>query len=360
MTARANKLTNRARSSDPGGAPVTPTHPGDVVRVFVKALERLGYHTESLLASAGVRRSDLADPDARIACSATGAIFAAAMKERPLKNFAVRLAAETPMGAFPLVDYLVITSETVGSGLKQLARYLRLTGAPYALCPREDENPIRVLYDSPQNTFTMEFAVTLAVLHLREETEGHLNITSVNFSHSPDDPAEIEQVLGCPVHTNSSWNGFTLPREAWELPLRRRDPVLRSVLEQHAAGIAARIPETDTLALEVRHVLASRIAKGDTEIQSVARALATSTRSLQRRLAGAGLSYQQLLDLTRRDAAGEYLNNPTLSIGEVAYLLGYSEPAAFHRAFKRWNGMTPQSFRDQRRNDRALSEFPAQ
>jgi AraC-like DNA-binding protein len=89
------------------------------------------------------------------------------------------------------------------------------------------------------------------------------------------------------------------------------------------------------------------MAEGDVQIETVARALATSTRSLQRRLAEAGISYQQLLDNTRRDAADEYLADPRLSIGEVAYLLGYSEPAAFHRAFKRWNGITPQSFRKQ-------------
>jgi len=75
--------------------------------------------------------------------------------------------------------------------------------------------------------------------------------------------------------------------------------------------------------------------------------LATSARSLQRKLAAAGTSFQELLDTTRRDAAARYLEDRTLSVGEVAYLLGYSEPAAFHRAFKRWNGITPLEFRRQ-------------
>jgi transcriptional regulator GlxA family with amidase domain len=73
--------------------------------------------------------------------------------------------------------------------------------------------------------------------------------------------------------------------------------------------------------------------EGETRIEDAARALATSKRSLQRHLAEAGLSFQLLVDEIRRDAADEYLADPALSVAEVAYLLGYSEAAAFHRAF---------------------------
>ncbi len=270
------------------------------------------------------------------------------MKQRPIRNLAFRLAAETPIGAFPVLDYLVITAETVGAGVKQLSRYLRLCEAPYAVGAREDEDPIRVLVERPLTPFVAEFAVTIMVLHLRGETDEHFHISSVSLSHTPDDVREVETLLGCAVRCKATWNGFQLPRESWVVPMRRRDPVLRRVLEQHAADIDARIPKTDGLTSQVRRVLATHLQEGDTQIQSVARALATSARSLQRRLAETGVSYQQLLDLTRREAAGEYLSNTSLSIGEVAYLLGYSEPAAFHRAFKRWNGRTPQSFRAQR------------
>src|SRR5262249_11670631 len=93
-----------------------------------------------------------------------------------------------------------------------------------------------------------------------------------------------------------------------------------------------------------------KMAKGDVQIESVARALATSTRSLQRRLSDAGVRYQELLESARREAAERYLQVASLSIGEVAYLLGYSEPGAFHRALKRWTGLGPQEFRKRRRS----------
>lgn len=80
-------------------------------------------------------------------------------------------------------------------------------------------------------------------------------------------------------------------------------------------------------------------------IAVVARRLAMTPRTLQRRLARAGTSFESLCDHARKQAARTYLADTTLSIAEVTYLLGYSEPTAFHRAFRRWHGTTPQAFR---------------
>jgi AraC-like DNA-binding protein len=156
-------------------------------------------------------------------------------------------------------------------------------------------------------------------------------------------------MFGCPVYANRSWAGLALPRETVQIPLKRRDPVLRGMLERQADTVATGMPEIGGVALEVRHALMARLTKGQIDIDVIARDLGTSSRTLQRRLSAAGLSYQQLLDGVRREIADRYLATTSLSIGEVAYLLGYSEPAAFHRAFKRWHDLTPQGFRDHRR-----------
>ena len=336
MAERANPLTKRASGED---------QPANTLRVFLDSLARLGYDRTALLAAAGLNNANLEDPDARIPCHALEATLKAACQQRPLRNLAMRLAAETPLGAFPLIDYLVLTSDSVGQGLKQLARYYRLAEAPYSLEFREDEESVSVLYSGPANAFALEYGVALSLLHLRKETEQKFSVAYVSFSHRPDDVEEMQRFLGCPVHSEALWNGFALPLEAWRLPLRRRDPILRSMLEQQADKIAAPLAVADPIVIDVRRVLARRLAKGEIQIEGVARALLTSTRSLQRRLATAGVSYQQVVDGARQEAADRYLSNSTLSIGEIAYLLGYSEPAAFHRAFRRWKGITPQGFR---------------
>jgi AraC-like DNA-binding protein len=95
-------------------------------------------------------------------------------------------------------------------------------------------------------------------------------------------------------------------------------------------------------------------------IDAVARDLGMSARTLQRRLSAVGLSYQEILESSRRETAEKCITQSALSIAEVAYMFGYSEPAAFHRAFKRWTGVTPQAFRRHQRQDAIRAESPRQ
>jgi AraC-like DNA-binding protein len=356
MTARADRLTNRAKTPDQVVA-VRSSYPASSARVFFDALERLNFCMEPLLVQAGIGRADLDDPDARIPRAVWDPMFRRALEQRRITNVGMRMATVTPLGAFPLIDYVIATSQNVGEGLTRLARYLRLAEARSVPCLREDEEPIRVLLERCQSSVSAEFTVTLNLLHFREETGGRLRGAYASFCHTPDDITEMEQVLGCPVHAGASWNGWALSREMSQLPLRRRDPTLGRLLQQHADEALARLPAMDGIALEVRRALASRIGGGDARIRAIARDLAMSVRSLQRRLAVAGISYQQLLDRARKDVAERHLTSSKLSIGEVASLLGYSEPAAFNRAFARWHNETPRAFR-QRQRESVFSSNP--
>jgi AraC-like DNA-binding protein len=104
---------------------------------------------------------------------------------------------------------------------------------------------------------------------------------------------------------------------------------------------SSRIPNP----IVVLSALAGRIPRGNTTLAAVARSLGSSPRSLQRRLKEEGTSYQEVLDEVRREAAQRYLGSSALSCSEMGYLLGFSEPAAFTRALKRWRGTTPIEFR---------------
>jgi len=153
--------------------------------------------------------------------------------------FYVALARVTPIGPYPLLDYLVLTSETVGAGVKQLERYHRIIGDPVDLHVREQMDTVRIEMAPAAGPFNIEFTSSLMVLHFKHETDGGFAPTRVVFQHAVDDPGAYERALGCPVGPQGSWNGISMSPDAWRLPLRRRDPVLRRLLETQANDILA-------------------------------------------------------------------------------------------------------------------------
>ena len=163
----------------------------------------------------------------------------------------------------------------------------------------------------------IEYSLTLNVLHLRKETDERARFACVSFTHRPDDVSEIEAVLGCPVRWGAPWAGLAVPRDAWRVPLRRRDPVLRSLLEAQVETMPVPGPGPDRVVLDLRRVLASRLPRGEMAIDVVARALGMSARTLQRRLSAAGSSYQQVLDSSRHEMAERCLTGSSLSVAEI-------------------------------------------
>jgi len=335
--------------STPADAAPTEVHAQQEVRGMLSALESLGFDLDALLAAAGLRRRDVVDPDAYLSPAACATVFLRAQEERRVKNLALHVAGRTPIGANPLLDYLIVCSDSVGQGIERLSRYLRLVNAGVRMGVLDDaEDPVRVVIEAG-SAFETELSVSLSVLRFRQEAEGTFAAAFASFAHDPDDEEEYRRLLGCPVRTRASWSGWALAKAMMARPLRRRDPALRKWLDRQAAGLLARLPSKGTVEDDVTRALSAQMTSGEVELEVVARRLATTPRTLQRRLAQAGTSFESLRDGARRQAAAAYLADTALSIGEIGYLLGYSEPAAFHRAFKRWHGTTPQAFRAGRR-----------
>jgi AraC-like DNA-binding protein len=206
----------------------------------------------------------------------------------------------------------------------------------------------RLLVNAADNPFIAQFQTSIAVHHLREETNGALRVSHVSLVDPPDDSRDLERLLGVRVHAPAAWNGVEFPRAATRLPLRRRDPCCDASRGTRGERRSATIALTRVDRRAVRSVVVTRLARGLPDVDAVARHLAIAPRTLQRRLAAEGVSYQQVVDDVRRDAAERLLADPSLAVSQIGYLLGFSEPSAFHRAFKRWHDVTPQEYRQRR------------
>jgi len=166
------------------------------------------------------------------------------------------------------------------------------------------------------------------------------------FRHPPPtDPAAFIPVLGTAPEFNAEFDGFEVPRELLERPLALANAALRAYFDRQCKEAAARFEADQALTGKVRRHIIEGMNGQLPSMQAVARAVGLSVRSLHRALESEGTTYNDLVDEVRQEFSQRYLARPSLSIGEVSYLVGFSDTSAFFKAFKRWTGRKPGEYR---------------
>jgi len=168
----------------------------------------------------------------------------------------------------------------------------------------------------------------------------------VHFQHEAPEYADVyEELFGCPARFGCSHNALVIPAAGLEVPLPGADPALHRVLCNHADDLMGRLPERRVLSADVRGHIVANLRNGAPSLRALSTALSISERTLRRRLADEGHSVSSLLEGVRRDEAARLLTQTHTSVSEVAFALGFAQPPAFHRAFRRWYGMAPLDYR---------------
>lgn len=182
----------------------------------------------------------------------------------------------------------------------------------------------------------------------REVSTDPLEPLAVFFKHpAPQTTALHERFFGCPVHFDSDRDALLMSEAALDAPNRVGEASISKFFDTHLEGELAQLDDDDALPQRVQIQVAQALSEGIPKISDVARQLGMSGRTLQRRLSEQGYSFQNLVDEARRRLAERLLRQSKYSLAEIAYLTGFSEQSAFNRAFKRWAGQTPRSYRIQ-------------
>jgi AraC-like DNA-binding protein len=147
------------------------------------------------------------------------------------------------------------------------------------------------------------------------------------------------------VSFGQSQNALVMPAASLDLPMIKSDPALKTMLERVAGDMLQRLPSADTLTSHIRRLLAAELRGGDPRIEYLAKKLHTTPRTLRRRLEEIGTTHREILEELRKELALKYLGERAIGPTEVAFLLGYSNASAFHKAFKRWTGVSASEFR---------------
>ena len=181
---------------------------------------------------------------------------------------------------------------------------------------------------------------------LRIMAGSHWVPREVQFAHDATGTlTEYQSVFGAPVIFGCTRNALVIEREFLKSTVPAADPRLYGILSRYLDDVLDRMPRQDGFVASIRKAIAESLKDGTPKLAGVAKSIATSPRTLQRRLEKHGIDFKKLVHDTRRQFAREYLRDPDTSLTQIAFLLGYSEVSAFNRAFKRWTGSTPLDYR---------------
>ncbi|MEL7042255.1 MAG: AraC family transcriptional regulator ligand-binding domain-containing protein [Pseudomonadota bacterium] len=169
---------------------------------------------------------------------------------------------------------------------------------------------------------------------------------AVYFKHAPrGDRAVYERHFGCPVNFTSGRDALLVSEDSIEAPNKLGDETIARFFDQHLERELAHVAEDQILEQDVRRVVTTLLSEGVPTLSLIATELGLGTRTLQRRLSDNGHTFQSVVDLARKDLAQRLLRETTYSLAEIAFLTGFAEQSGFTRAFKRWAGQTPRSYR---------------
>ncbi|ASP37670.1 AraC family transcriptional regulator [Bacterioplanes sanyensis] len=267
-------------------------------------------------------------------------------------NQALEVAQGVTLTHVGVLGYLVVACDHLGQAMATYQRFETLFyGRP--LASLESHGDQAGIYWQPEQHLPEAEEIGLCALvylarqHIDAGTA--LPLQQVSFCHQPGAAQlhAMEAFFDCPVIGGAQRSGLTFHASALMLPLRNSEPGLRKLLEEQASAMLKALPEPDEFERQLQAQLVRQLPDGHVSLDTAARQLHCSVRTLQRRLHKRQLHWQGLVERTREQLARQYLCDPGLSLLDIALLLGYRDQSTFTRSFKRWSGMTPSAFRKQ-------------
>ncbi|MFD2230118.1 AraC family transcriptional regulator [Alkalimarinus sediminis] len=173
-----------------------------------------------------------------------------------------------------------------------------------------------------------------------------LSPSLIQFQHNkPNSIEEHERIFRCPLKFSAERVRVLFPAEYLQLSLRQYDPAMLAMLDTYAERLLLELNSSGRLVDQVTASISTHLQSGEVSLGHIAATLGLSERQLQRKLKEEGLTYQGILDNTRKTLALKQIEDGMVDLYEITFLLGFSDQSAFQRAFKKWTGMTPGQYR---------------
>jgi AraC-like DNA-binding protein len=298
-----------------------------------------------------VAEYDKIDPDARIPVSVALQLLDGAVQLTGDPDLGLKAARFAAQGSYDLLEYTMVSASTVREANEVMRRFGQLMNSAldYSLEIHGDHAITRFSSRVPLTRAAADFQ--LAALYsagrrwLPPPPDAH---GEVWFTYP--EPAETrEHARSFPntrIRFGAPFDAIVFDRKYLELPMPQADPKLHALLRRQLEQAVADLPPAQELRRQVRKLILAELCGGNPSADHIAERLEMSRRTLTRRLLQQGTTFKGLLEEVRRELAERALISEEVGIAEIAERLGFAEPAAFHRAFKRWTGLTPADYRE--------------
>lgn len=321
-----------------------------MVRALWGAVERAGGSRERFLELAGLEASALDNMEARISRDHYLRTLDAALTLSSDPALGLHLGEHANLVMFDALGPLTNQAANLREAIQIAQRYSRLVtdSGAIELVEVEQRAAIRLLHLDGTLTALRarcEFGFAGFTGLLRSFAGPDARPSALHFHYpAPAYAAEYDRVFGAPVRFEQAHTELVFPREWLDCQALYRNEALRALLESRAELLLGRLQRDQDLSERVIKLLASHEPRTMPMMNDVAQELGISIRTFRRRLAREGVSYGALVEGRLIEIAKRTLERPAMSIRDAASLLGFSSAAGFHKAFKRWTGMTPKRY----------------
>ncbi len=296
----------------------------------------------------GVKPSRIKDPDAWIPMTTFIRLWELAIEATGDPALALRLRKSAGIRMVHFVIQLSMHSPTILDSLFHFTRYSKLISETDTLEIANIDELVEVTYTntSPYQTrWLPEHHFSFGVELGRFLAKENYNPIRVSFQHPDPGYKDVyEDVFRAPVLFQQPKNSIVLLKKDLLQPIAARDPYLQSVLEKHAEELMNKRGKSESVREKVKEYIFTNLSVGEIDLETAASALNMARSTLYRQLKIEGTSFRNLLLETRQNIAKAHLRDG-MTNSQVAYLIGFSEPSAFQRAFKRWYNISPGEYR---------------
>ena len=339
------------RSANFANHNTSPSAMGVVTRLACARAKGEGVEVESLLRKAGLTRHQVDDPSTRLNVKSQIRFLELAAAKLEDEFLGFHLSQTFDLRLMGLLYYVLASSENLGEALRRGARYSAIVNEGIVLnyCRARDV-AIRFEYVGVarhSDRHQIESSMVTLVRTCRQLTNRHLQPVRVNFTHRRGgDISEFKTFFGSSVTFGAALDEVAFAELIEQQPVVGADPYLNDLLIKYCEqALATRATNRNLFGSSVENAIALLLPHGNARAGEVARKLGVSKRTLARRLASEGLTFAGVLKSLKADLAKRHLSDESLTISEVAWLLGYQDASAFTHAFKRWTGGPPKALR---------------